>query len=225
MESKTSLHFFHNLVDLSFDPGPRPGNFFRRSKLADGFDTILDMMPSLQKILLPVGHFSSNPDETPVDQLTRKLLKQPSLCPHLQDIGSHQYPTDWVVFLRMLTSRCLKSLLSPTGSPQAIHTIRFRLLPHPLIVQQLEGIMSGSQLMPYYSIHLCEESCKYSQGALSPNARTDQRNKVCFMCHSGRLEKGCAYGSSISGQDSYACLRWEDFWWNNSWEIISVSMS
>ena len=206
VKNLVSPHIFHKLTSISFYSSLDQGYGSWEFRLPDGFDAVLDMIPSLQRILLPFGHSSSTSDESPADQLTRRLLEQPSLCPKLQDIGSPQYPTDWTAFLRMLTGRCLTSLSSFTCSPRSIHTLHFPLLPHPDIVRQLENAMSCSQFTPHYTIPPCEEQCIYSQGILSPNGSTYPQSKVCFMCHSGRLEKGCPYADQ---QDSYACLRWE----------------
>ena len=224
MREEMPLHLFHKLRNISFTAQSQSS---REVDLPDGFDALLDMMPSLQKILLPPGCLPSNPDETQIDLLARKLLEQSSFCPNLQDIGSPVFPTDWAVFLQMLASRCLKSLLSPTGYPKSIHTLRFPVLPHPHIIQQLEDAMSGRQLTPYYIIPPCEELCTYTQGKWDPGARTHQKSKVCFKCHCGRLEKGCRYRPeiphhqvSLVSQSDNPCLRWAKQM--DSWEIISV---
>jgi hypothetical protein len=215
------LHVFHKLTNLSFT-----AVFFYHGLhdgLPDGFaallDALLDATPSLQKILLPVGHFSSSHGEVPIDRLVRKLLHGPSLCPYLQDIASPNFPTDWAAFLWILTGRSLRSLSSSTGLPKSIHTLRFLLLPHPQIVQQLEDAMGGRRLTPHYSIPPCEEWCMHSQGLLNPVAR---RNQVCFMCHSGRLERGCLYLPDRTPLDAYSCLKWD--YSPDSWEHITVPM-
>ena len=228
VKNLVSSHIFHTLTSISFYSSFYSsfsrGHGFRKLELPDGFDAVLGIIPSLQRILLPFGHFSSTSDESPIDQLTRRLLEQPSLCPNLQDIGSPQYPTDWTAFFHMLTGRCLTSLSSSTGNPESIHTLHFPLLPHPDIVRQLENAMSCRHFTPHYTIPPCEEQCIYSQGIPSPNGSTHAESKVCFMCHSGRLEKGCPYADQ---QDSYACMRWEkafESWSDEPWVIIPVSM-
>ena len=228
VKNLVSSHIFHKLTSISFYSSlylfSSQGHGFRKFRLPDGFDAVLDMIPSLQRILLPFGHFSSTSDESPIDQLTRRLLEQPSLCSNLQDIGSPQYPTDWTAFLRMLTVRCITSLSSSTSHPRSIHTLHFPLLPHPDIVRQLENAMDCSQVTLHYNIPPCEEQCIYSQGILSPDGSTHPQSKVCFMCHRGRLEKGCPYAGQ---QGRYACMRWEkvfESWSDEPWVIMPVSM-
>jgi hypothetical protein len=178
--SLVDMHPFHKLTNLSFSSDLKLDDCFWQCEHPSGFDAFLDLTPSLQKILLPIGHFPSDLDKTPVDQLAKKLLEQPSFCPNLQDIGSPEYPTDWVAFLQMLTSRCLRSLLSSTGYPKSIHTLHFHVLPHPQIIQQMEDAMSG-KLLSYYFIPLCEEGCKYLQEIQDLEAQTHPETKVCIV--------------------------------------------
>ena len=170
---------------------------FMRDALVDSFITFLEMTPSLVTILLPNGGFLSGPDEAPIDQLARKLLDEPFFCPYLQEISSHEYPNDWITFFRMITGRCLRSLLSFTGLPKSMHTVRFHLLPRPQVVQQLEDSMGGRQLTPQYTI----PPCIYSTGIEDLKAQAHPENKVCFICHTGRLEQRC------ERSNSYCCLR------------------
>lgn len=220
VQDKIPPHHFDELTNLTLHSVLIDGSLSFKQKLPDEIDALLDMLPSLQKVLLPAGRFQYDPNETPIERLVRKLLERPSFCPSLQDIGSHEFPTNWPTFLRRLASRCVESLSSSTGRPKSIHTLRFHLLPHPDIVRQLEDAMSGRQLTQHCSIPLCEESCKYSPppGMLKIN-QTDP-GSVCFMCHSGRLEKGCPY--DLEYLDDYLCLRWEDRIEMDSWEMISV---
>jgi hypothetical protein len=217
----TPLHVFHRLTKLSFTTASH--SYLGRNVFSGRFDALLDALldatQSLHQILLPAARFPYDLDEVPVNLLVRKLLHRPSLCPNLQDIASPDFPTDWAAFLWMLTSRFLRSLSSSTGLLKSIHTLRFHLLPHPQIIQQLEDAMSGRRLTPHYTIPPCEEWCMHSQGLLNPVAR---RNQICFMCHSGRLERGCPYPPDRTQLGDYSCLKWD--FSLHSWERITVPM-
>ena len=218
LEKEIPPRVFHKLTNLSFEVMTRLANQPWECELPDGFDILLDKTPALQKILLPAGRFPSNPDEAPIDRLARKILEQPSFCLNLQDIGSSEYPTDWVAFLRMLASRCITSLSSSTGLHKSVHTLRFHLLPHPHIVQQLEGAMTGRRLTPHYFIPPCDELCIHSWLLRGSKAQgRPKKRRICFMCHKGRLETGCPYGIHPD-----LCLKWVTRIEHGSmWEVIS----
>jgi hypothetical protein len=213
-QDRVPLHQFRNLKHVSFITEEL--DVFVPQALIDGFITFLEMTPSLVTILLPYGRFLFGPDEVPIDRLAKKLMERPSFCPNIQEIGSHEYPTDWVSFLQMLTGRFQQSLLSSTGLPKSIRTLRFHLLPHPHIVQQLEDSMRCLQLTLRYSVPPCIDPCIYSRGIQHPKARAHRKNKVCFMCHTGRLEHSC------EGSASFACRKWEDRMYNDLWRVISL---
>ena len=222
MQNKIPLHHFDKLTNLALHSILVHGGSSFVRNLPDEIDAFLDMLPSLQKLLLPAGRFQSDPNETPIERLVRKILERPTFCSNLQDIASHEFPSDWPTFLWGLASRCIESLSSSTGGPKPVHTLRFHFLPHPDIVQQLKDAMSGRQLTPHCFVPPCQEPCKLSRPPDVPPDVLDQADPsdVCFMCHSGRLEKGCPY--EIGNVDSYYCLRWEDRIGEGSWEIISV---
>lgn len=220
VENEISTSRFCKLTTLLFEENIDLLEHFWERKYSDGFETLLDMLPSLQRILLPPGRFLSELSETPIDRLARHLLVRPACCPALRDVGCLEYPTKWAAFLQMLTSRWLHSLLPAAPPLTPIHTLRFRRLPHAHIVQQLEDAMSGRRLIPHPCLPSCDPLCIHSRGIRDPQIQSYPINKVCFMCHSGRLEKGCIKGEWSTG--GYYCLRWEDCIQADSWEIISV---
>ena len=187
-----------------------------RHALVDGSMTFLEMVPSLVKIVLPYGRFLYGPDEAPIDRLARQLMERPSFCPNLQEIRSHEYPTDWAVFIQMLKGRYIQSLSSSTGIPKSLHTLGFHLLPHPHLVRWLEDSMRGQQLTSQRAIPPCAHPCICSRSIEDMKAQTHPENKVCFLCHTGCLEQDC------EGSDSYYCLRWKVCMDKNLWKTISI---
>jgi hypothetical protein len=213
-KSRVQFHQFRNLRNVQFVSDTNAA--LMRHALVDGFMTFLEMVPSLVTILLPYGRFLYGPDEAPIDRLARKLMEQPSFCPNLQDISSHEYPTDWALFLQMLTSRYIQSLSSSTDLPKSLHTLRFHLLPHAQLVQKLEDGMKGQQLTSQHAVPPCVDPCICSRSIEDMKAQTHPEGKVCFLCHTGRLEENC------EGSGSYYCLRWTVCMDKNLWKTISI---
>ena len=104
------------------------------------FPDILAALPALERVTLPAVSFKVTPY---IDQLVNKISKIPTLCPHLQEIRTRDYPNEWSILLKFLRDRKRASLLSdPTLRP--IHALHFPITPHGSIVEQLKDAMRGT---------------------------------------------------------------------------------
>jgi len=112
---------------------------FHPIKVLPYFPDILTALPVLERITLPAVSFNDSPH---IDQLVKKISEIPTLCPHLQEIRTHDYPNEWSNLLKFLRDRKRASLLSdPTLRP--IHALHFPITPHGSIVEQLQDAMLG----------------------------------------------------------------------------------
>jgi len=103
------------------------------------FPDMLTALPALERVTLPTVSFNNSPY---IDQLVNKISEIPTLCPHLQEIRTRDYPNEWSNLLKFLRDRKRASLLSdPTFRP--IHTLHFPITPHRSIVEQLQDAMLG----------------------------------------------------------------------------------
>jgi len=127
---------FKNLTALEFKVSRVSGLY---PPVLPYFPDMLIALPALERVTLPAVTFKVTPY---IDQLVNRISKIPTLCPHLQEIRTCDYPNEWSNLLKLLRDRKRASLLSdPTLRP--IHALHFPITPHGSIVEQLQDAMLG----------------------------------------------------------------------------------
>jgi len=127
---------FKNLTVLEFKAARASGLY---PPVLPYFPDMLIALPALEQVTLPTVSFKVTPY---IDQLVNKISEIPTLCPHLQEIRTRDYPNEWPNLLKFLRDRKRASLLSdPTLRP--IHALYFPITPHASIVEQLQDAMLG----------------------------------------------------------------------------------
>jgi len=103
------------------------------------FPDMLAALPALERVTLPAVSFKVTPY---IDQLVKRISEIPTLCPHLQEIRTRDYPNEWSNLLKFLRDRKRASIFSdPTLQP--IRALHFPITPHGSIVEQLQDAMLG----------------------------------------------------------------------------------
>jgi len=127
---------FKNLTVLEFQASRLSGLY---PPVLPHFPDMLAALPALEQVTLPAVSFGVTPY---IDQLVNRISEIPTLCPHLQEIRTRDYPNEWLNLLKFLRDRKRASLLSdPTLRP--IHALHFPITPHGSIVEQLQDAMLG----------------------------------------------------------------------------------
>jgi len=128
---------FENLKDFEF--GVSPLSSSHPIRVLPYFPDMLTALPALERVTLPAVSFKDSPY---IDQLVKKISEIPTLCPHLQEIRTRDYPNEWSNLFKFLRDRKRASILSdPTIRP--IHALHFFITPHSSIVEQLQDAMQG----------------------------------------------------------------------------------
>ena len=128
---------FENLKDFEFGVSPLSGS--HPIRVLPYFPDMLIALPALARVTLPAVSFKDSPY---IDQLVKKISEIPTVCPHLQEIRTRDYPNEWSNLFKFLRDRKRASLLSdPTIRP--IHALHFFITPHSSIVEQLQDAMQG----------------------------------------------------------------------------------